>query len=80
MYYLLHLLSSNCFAARGWCLCGLTVCTGLPKRLWRRQMFTPTVMVIKMSKLAQFFLFSADNSINVVPVWGKYESGPERSF
>ena len=43
-------------------------------------MFTPTVMVIKMSKLAQFFLFSADNSINVVPVWGKYESGPERSF
>ena len=35
-------------------------------------MFTPRVMVIKMPKMAEFFVFSADQSKKVVTVWRKY--------
>ena len=35
-------------------------------------MFTPRVMVIKMPKMAEFFVFSVDQSKKVVTVWRKY--------
>ena len=41
-------------------------------------MFTPIVMVFKMSEIAGFFVFSADNSKNVVTVWEKYLSKQRR--
>ena len=37
-------------------------------------MFTFRVIVIKMSKMAEFFLFSADESKKSVTVWIKYLS------
>ena len=43
-------------------------------------MFTLEVMVIKMSKMAHFFVFSADGSKKPVTVWAKYLSAPERSY
>ena len=42
-------------------------------------MFTPSVMVIKMSKRAHFFVFSANNSKKPVIVWPKYLSASKRS-
>ena len=42
-------------------------------------MFTPGVIVIKMSKVAQF-VFSADASKKLVPVWTKYLRASERSY
>ena len=43
-------------------------------------MFTPRVMVIKISKMAHFFLFSADASKKSVTVWKKYLRVSERSY
>ena len=37
-------------------------------------MFTSRVIVIKMSKMAEIFLFSADESKKSVTVWIKYLS------
>ena len=42
--------------------------------------FTPQVMVIKMSKIAHFFVFSADASKKSVTVWTKYLRTSERSY
>ena len=42
--------------------------------------FTPRVIVIKMSKMAHFSVFSADDSKKLVRVWAKYLSAPERSY
>ena len=41
-------------------------------------MFTPIVMVLKMSEVAIFFVFSADNSKKFVTVWEIYLSAQER--
>ena len=35
-------------------------------------------MVIKMSKMAHFFVFSADGRKKSVPVWAKFLSASER--
>ena len=43
-------------------------------------MFTPQVMVIKMSKIAHFLVFSADASKKSVTVWTKYLRTCERSY
>ena len=43
-------------------------------------MFTPWVMVIKMSKVAHFFVFSADARKNSVTVLTKYLRASERSY
>ena len=43
-------------------------------------MFTPGVMIIKMSKNGSFFVFSADYSPKSVTVWGKQLSSSERSY
>ena len=37
-------------------------------------------MVIKMSKLAYLFVFSADGSKKSVTIWAKYLTGFERSY
>ena len=43
-------------------------------------MFTPgIVVIIKMSKMAHFFVFSADDNKNSVIVWEKHLSASERS-
>ena len=41
--------------------------------------FTSRVMVFKMSEIANFFVFSADNSKKLVTIWAIYLSAPERS-
>ena len=43
-------------------------------------MFTPQVMVIKMSKVAHFFVFSADASKKSVTVWAKHLRASERPY
>ena len=43
-------------------------------------MFAPGVMVIKMSKMAHFFVFSTDASKKSVTVWRKYLLVSERSY
>ena len=43
-------------------------------------MFTPQVMVIKMSKVAHFFVFSTDTSKKSVIVWAKYLRASERPY
>ena len=43
-------------------------------------MFTPRVTVIKMSKMARFFVFSANNTKIFVTVWTKYLNAPERFY
>ena len=43
-------------------------------------MFTPRVMVIKMSKMGHIFFFSADDSKTLVAMWAKCLSISERSF
>ena len=40
-------------------------------------MLTPRVTVIKMSKMALFILFSADDTISLVTAWEKYLSAPK---
>ena len=42
-------------------------------------MCTPGVKVIKMSKMAPFFIFSADDSKKLFTVWSTYLSASERS-
>ena len=43
-------------------------------------MFTPgIVVIIKMSKMAHFFVFSADDNKKSVIVWEKHLSASERS-
>ena len=42
-------------------------------------MFSPTSMVIKMSQMAHFFVFSADDTKKPTTVWAKYLSASERS-
>ena len=43
-------------------------------------MFTPTVMVNKMSKMAHFFVFSADGSKKLGIVWEKYLNTTKKSY
>ena len=43
-------------------------------------MFAPGVMVIKMSKMGHFFLFSTDASKKSDTVWRKYLLASERSY
>ena len=43
-------------------------------------MFTPRVMVIKMSKIGSFFVYSADDGKKSVRAWAKYSSASERSY
>ena len=42
--------------------------------------FAPRVMGIKMSRMAHFLCFSADDSKKLVTVWAEYFSAPERSY
>ena len=42
--------------------------------------FTPRVMVYKMLEIANFFVFSADNSKKLVTVWAIYLSTPGISY
>ena len=42
--------------------------------------FPPRVMVIKMLKIAHFFVFFAYDSKKLVTVWAKCLSAPERSY
>ena len=41
-------------------------------------MFTPIVMALKISEVAIFFVFSADNSKKAVTVWEVYLSAQRR--
>ena len=43
-------------------------------------MFAPGVMVIKMSKMANIFIFSTDARTKSVTVWRKYSRASERSY
>ena len=43
-------------------------------------MFTPRVTVINFVTNGSFFVLSADSSKQLVIVWGKYLSAPERSY
>ena len=43
-------------------------------------MFTPRVTVINFVANGSFFVLSADSSKQLVIVWGKYLSAPERSY
>ena len=43
-------------------------------------MFSFGVIVIKISQMVHFFVFSADGSKTLVTVWAKYLRAPERSY
>ena len=41
--------------------------------------FSPRVTVIKMLQIAQFFVFSFDDSKTLTTIWAKYLHAPKRS-
>ena len=43
-------------------------------------MYISRLMVIKMPKIAHFFVFSADDNNTLVTVWAKGLNAPEKSF
>lgn len=43
-------------------------------------MFTPRVMIIKMSEMAHFMHFLLNTAKKSVPVWARYFSASERSY
>ena len=43
-------------------------------------MFTPRVMIIKMSEMVHFMYFLLNTAKKSVPVWARYFSASERSY
>ena len=41
--------------------------------------FSPRVTVIKVLQIAQFFVFSFDDSKKLITIWAKYLHAPKRS-